>query len=846
MTQAAPAAWPHRERLPQTWELCAAAPAEFDGPAAAERAAPDRWFAVPDAATAAAGLRAVGRWSLDDAPRRFDAEDWWYRTEFSVEPGPAGSSAWLVFDGLAGVADAWLDDEPLLHSDNMYLAQAAEVAPGRHRLLLRFRSLDGLLEQRRPRPRWRAPLVAHQQLRWWRQTLLGRMPGWAPPAAPVGLWKDVFVERRIGGQAPALCLQARLLDDGTGELDVACVAPPLKDGAVERVVLELARGDARHAVDLAVDAAGSHAGRLRIAAVEPWWPHTHGEPALYAAQLLLWPQGRSEPLELALAPVGFRRLNVDTADGGFALAVNGVPVFCRGACWMPLDVTSLRASPQAYRDAVAQVRAAGMNMLRITGATVYEDAAFFEACDAAGVLVWQDLMFANMDYPEQDAAFLASVQAEVAQQLARWQAHPSLAVVCGNSEVEQQAAMWGASRELWSPPLFHATLRRQVEAALPDVPYWPSSAHGGAFPHQSDVGTSSYYGVGAYLRAVDDARRAAPRFATECLGFANVPEPETLARMPGGPGVLPHQPVWKARVPRDMGAGWDFDDVRDHYLERLFWVDAGRLRGIEPERYLALGRAASGEVMARTFAEWRRPGSRCAGALVWTLRDLWAGAGWGLVDDAGVPKACWFALKRVLQPVAVTLTDEGGNGLAAHVVNERARALHGELRIAAYAAGDAQIAAGVLPLALEPRSAASFALVQALEGFVDLSYAYRFGPPPATVVHVRLLADDGAELGEAFHFPAGMGVLRRDDPGLEASWGARDDGHAELRLACRGFAQSVHLQLDGHAFDDNHFHMAPGSERRVIARRLAAARPSFRGEASVLNSDRRLALRREA
>ena len=231
---------------------------------------------------------------------------------------------------------------------------------------------------------------------------------------------------------------------------------------------------------------------------------------------------------------------------------------------------------------------------------------------------------------------------------------------------------------------------------------------------------------------------------------------------------------------------------------------------------------------------------------MWTLRDLWAGAGWGLVDDAGLPKACWYALKRVLQPVAVTITDEGGNGLAAHVVNERAQALHGELRVAAYAAGDAQIAAGVLPLALAPRSAATFALAQALDGFLDLSYAYRFGPPPATVVHLRLLADDGGELGEAFHFPAGLAALRRDDPGLAASWIARDDGHAELLLACRGFAQSVHLRLDGHDFDDNHFHMAPAREHRVVVRRSGVARPAASGEASMLNSDRRLVLRREA
>jgi len=135
--------------------------------------------------------------------------------------------------------------------------------------------------------------------------------------------------------------------------------------------------------------------------------------------------------------------------------------------------------------------------------------------------------------------------------------------------------MWGAPRELWSPRLFHEVLPAQVRAHCPGVAYWPSSAHGGAFPHQASSGSTSYYGVGAYLRPLDDARRSELRFASESLAFANVPAP---AALPGGPGARVHTPAWKARTPRDLGAGWDFDDVRDHYLGLLFGVDPLELR----------------------------------------------------------------------------------------------------------------------------------------------------------------------------------------------------------------------------------------------------------------------------
>ena len=100
--------------------------------------------------------------------------------------------------------------------------------------------------------------------------------------------------------------------------------------------------------------------------------------------------------------------------------------------------------------------------------------------------------------------------------------------------------------------------------------------------------------------------------------------------LPGAPAdVVVHHPRWKAGVPRDAGTGWDFDDVRDHYLRLLFGVDPAELRRCDHERYLELSRAVSGEAMAAVFGEWRRPGSPCGGGLVLWLRDLVPGAGWG-------------------------------------------------------------------------------------------------------------------------------------------------------------------------------------------------------------------------
>jgi len=262
--------------------------------------------------------------------------------------------------------------------------------------------------------------------------------------------------------------------------------------------------------------------------------------------------------------------------------------------------------------------------------------------------------------------------------LSRLQGRPSIAVLCGGSEVAQQAAMLGLPRERWQSALFEETLPAIAASMCPDVPYVPSTPWGGTHPFQVNVGVSHYYGVGAYLRPLSDARTSEVRFTSECLGFSNVPDAATVALVPGGIAGAGHHPGWKSRVPRDSGAPWDFEDVRDHYFEALYNTDARLLRSTDPARYMALSRIVTGEVMAHVMSEWRRPASSCRGALIWFYRDMWPGAGWGLVDSLGKPKAAFYIVRRAMLPVALlaaliaTQTFSSGSHL---VLDVRAAAL---------------------------------------------------------------------------------------------------------------------------------------------------------------------------
>jgi beta-mannosidase len=792
-----------------------------------------------------AALRALGQWSLDGPPQRFDAGDWWFRLEFEAQPALPSERVLLGLDGLATVAQVWLNGVELLTSSNMFVAHICDVGhvlqSSGNTLLVRFAALDAELAVRRKRPRWRAPMVEHQQMRWFRTTVLGRTPGWSPPAAVVGPWKDVWLERRRQFELHTVAFNAQVRG-ADGVLDCSLDVRALGQN-IESIELRVTRGESHAGLQLQFSE-GQFSGALVVPNVTLWWPHTHGDPALYEVAANVRLAGEGQPIAVSLGRVGFRTLQWDTADGNFALAVNGVSVFCRGACWTPLDAVTLRGTAAEYAATVGQVAAAGMNMLRIPGTMMYEEDAFFDACDTQGVLVWQDFMFANMDFPADDPAFMDSVTTEVRQQLSRIQARACLAVLCGNSEVAQQAAMWGAPADLWTNVLFDEVLPRLCAELAPGTQYWPSSAHGGAFPHQGNMGTTSYYGIGAYLRGFDDARRANLKFATECLAFANVPADATLERMPGGLAIRVHHAGWKARSPRDLGAGWDFDDVRDHYLATIFGVDPLKLRYSDHRLYLTLSRMASGEAMATAFSEWRRPEASCQGAMVLYLRDLWAGAGWGVLDDTGMPKACYHALKRVLQPVTVLFSDEGGNGLMAHLINESPKDRQLELEICAWRSGDVLVASGKEVFNLGAHGAQSLACTDLLGRFLDLTHAYRFGPPVCDAVVATLRTPDGDQVAQTFYFPQGMPALSERDVGLRAEVVPLDAQTLQVTVTARRLAIGVHFDAMGFTADNEFFHLAPNAHMTVL---LRSSRPrTLVGVACAINSRTDVPLERAA
>lgn len=874
------------------------------------------WIPARVPGTAALALHEAGLWRAGE-PYDFDGEDWWFRTSFEAEPARDGEQVRLRLDGIATVAEVFLNGERALESESMFAAHLLDVG-GRlsasNELAIRCRALAPLLRvRRRPRARWRTRLVAEGNLRFFRTMLLGRCPGIAPGPAAVGPWRPVWLERKRDVDVEQLRMRARL-QGNDGVLAVRARLRGLGGRRVETVEVELSGASGTHRARLslkgiaasgALDADGAKApaaglvtaaGELNVPEVARWWPHTHGEPALHDVRLLV--SGEDWTRSVDAGRVGFRELSFGARAGhdverdGLDLHVNGVAVFARGAVWTTADPVGYAPPDDDLRRALILVRDAGMNMLRVPGTGAYETQTFHDLCDELGILLWQDFMFANLDYPIADERFRATVADEAQTVLDALGGRPSLAVLCGNSEVEQQVAMNGLDPALGRGELFGELLPGLIRDSGLDARYVPSAPCGGDQPFRPGQGVGTYYGVGCYRLPLEDARRAGVRFAAECLAFSHAPGEASIEEMaPDTPErLVGHHPVWKAGIPRENGADWDFEDIRDHYLRLVYGVDAADLRHVGHERYLELSRMLTGEILADVFGEWRRAASSCGGALVLWLHDLLPGAGWGLLDSRGRAKVAYHHLKRVLAPVAVWTTDEQLGGVVAHVANDRPEPLSAFLRVALYREREHMTEQARAPVELEAHSHDHWNVEAVIGRFVDAGWAYRFGPCVNDTIVVTL-EQDGSEhdqagsdhehggsqrdearsehdqagsdhdpdtesgerhraqvLSQAMRFPAGW-PLERETPerlGLTAHARARvracalpdgalpdgsdgklPDGTMQLAVSSRRLAYGVRVHAPGYAPSDDGFSIEPGAER-VLTLRPVTAEPSLR------------------
>jgi beta-mannosidase len=647
-----------------------------------------------------------------------DETDWVYETEFEVDD-PAPPHAYLLFHGLDTIAEIFLNEEPLGHTDNMFIPHEFPVSgrlkPGLNSLRVIFRS--ALRVGRERQQAWADSgndTLAPHWFVWGARSFVRKaqyMYGWdwGPELVSCGIWRPVELVT-----VPV----ARILD---WKYDVEFVggthASPEKALVHVAAVVERSPEDDEEVTLLASLWAETEAGfrptfktagtvevlerqnrssvtiSLSVDAPVRWWPAGHDPagqgvtPALYYVRLELKTNGGTVDC-LEDATIGLRTVELvreedeDSRGESFKFRVNGVDIFAKGANWIPCDSFPGRIEQEWERDAwtkddrigivLTQARDAGFNMLRVWGGGLYESEHFYRWCDLLGILVWQDFPYGCAYYPDAgDYAEAARKEATAAVRHIR--NHPSLALWCGNNENHMMYNSAWEGKESRAPRylgerIYHEILPEVVAAEDPKTPYWPSSPYGGENPNSPDVGDRHdwdvWHGVGDWVHYVEDDSRFVSEFgfAASCGMKA---WDRCLApgdRWPASPAVR-----WHDRTRKGYDTYLDF--IRLHFpdpqtLEDLVY-------------YSQLNQA---EAMKCGVEHWRRRKGRCWGTLIWQLNDCWPAQSWSLIDSELEPKAAYYAAKRFYAPVLLSLV-RNGDDVEARLTSDLPEHIQGDVTV---------------------------------------------------------------------------------------------------------------------------------------------------------------------
>jgi beta-mannosidase len=748
--------------------------------------------------------------------------DWEYRRAFSAEPALLRQEhIVLVCDGLDTIADVYLNGAYLGHADNMFRRWEWDVKgllrPDENELRILFGSPLRFIAARQAE----LPLIGG-----------GDIPGgphlrkapchwgwdWGPKLPPIGVWKEIRLE---GFAARLTDVHLRQKHDGgivTLSAEIKAQAPyDLDDEIVASLTVTSPSGEQFTAAYklLYLWAGEPHFADLEVEITDPqlWWPAGYPSPGL--------PAGAAQPLydvEVVLSRgqmvldqrrcrIGLHTVELrqepDAWGKEFTFYVNGVRLFAKGANWIPADSFPTRVTADHLETLIKAAADANMNMLRVWGGGYYPDDAFYDLCDRYGLLVWQDIMFACGVYPA-DADFVENVRVEAVQNVRRLRHHASLALWCGNNEMEQGWCDWG-----WNQPddpvnqrlkagydrMFHHLLPELLAAEDPDRPYWPSSASSAA-PFQDANGQAQgdchYWDVWHKREPFTAYRTQFPRFMSE-FGFQALPPLATIStyaepvdwnltsyamehhqRSPVGNGLIIAQMAQTFRLPKD------FPSLV--YLSLVLQAEGIRY-GVE---------------------HWRRNRARVSGALIWQLNDCWPVASWSSIDYFGRWKALHYAARRFYAPMLLSIVYEDKT-MAVHLTSDLLAPVEVWVRWRLETLDGQALQSG-------EQAVRAAALADTLVGAFDFSPLVT-AHNQRQVVFVAELWQDGRRAARSVtpFVPSKHLALR--DPGLTVQ--TRVEGETlVLQVSAQSLARFVELSIDGVdvVFSDNNFDLPAGAD----------------------------------
>jgi beta-mannosidase len=585
--------------------------------------------------------------------------DWTYTRDCEV-PGDLLDHAHveLVCDGLDTLATIRLNGIEVARTDNMHRRFRFEVAqalrPGTNRIEIVFAAPARAIRERqthRALPHWPGDCYT-PGFSWLRKAHYNFGWDWGPKLATCGIWRPIRLEAWSGARLG----DVRVDQEHDGGRVTLTVRPEIS-GTAARLRATLSFQDRPVAVG---EAAAAAPLRLQVADPRLWWPAGMGGQPLYTLRVDLVDRSgavlATRDLRIGLRTLELRR-EPDAWGESFTFAVNGRPFFAKGANWIPTDCYGSCRDAGYYRSLLESAVAANMNMLRVWGGGIYEEAVFYELCDELGLCVWQDFTFACAGYPLDDDAFVENIRQEAVDNVRRLSHHACLALWCGNNELELGWEKgWGLVGDTWQPGLLGKmpvelytrvfdTLLAEVVREHGDAPYWPGSPH-------SPTGDRKESNNPACGDAhIWDASAGAPfsvyttcdhRFISE-FGFRSLPSPALLACVtaPEDRNLTSRIMDWHQRMPAGSGM------ILRHLAQHLPLPGDFALTAWATQILHAI-------LLETAIGHWRRNTPRTMGVLNWMLNDIWPGFTNATLDSAGGWKAPHYALRRLFAPLVIS------------------------------------------------------------------------------------------------------------------------------------------------------------------------------------------------
>lgn len=572
--------------------------------------------------------------------------DFEYRREFTVtEKLLEHKEIHLVFDGLDTLAEISINGSPVAKTENMFISYRFPVAGflrrGSNTLSIIFRNPVDYINSRKGFSFFNQPNDPVGGASAIRKMQCSFGWDWGPRLPTCGIFRPARLEAFSGARISHTRIVQRH-GEHPGKVVILCT-PELSGRRRKNSVTRASLSRNGRLID------ESYNGVLTVPEPELWWPCGSGPQPLYDLRVDLLENDMVS--DTWKRRVGLRTITLDRRKDqwgqSFRFLVNGIPIYAKGANWIPPHSFPSSVTGDALRDLIRSSVEAHFNMLRVWGGGIYEEDLFYDLCDRYGIMIWHDFMFSCSLYPRDDR-FMRSVSEEARCQTRRLAHHPCMALWCGNNELEYLSDDINSSAENRRAytRLFHRILPGKVRTNAPDVSYWPSSPHDPGsllIGHRKNekAGDQHYWDVWHGGKKPETVRQYRFRFWSE-FGMQSYCSVDTALQFAGENELNIFSPTMENHQKHPLGNALIFRYIARRYRFPKDFASLVHLSQVNQAHCVGMMVEHQRSCMPRTM-----------GSLYWQLNDCWPVFSWSSIDFGGQWKALHYTARRFFAPALV-------------------------------------------------------------------------------------------------------------------------------------------------------------------------------------------------